>query len=294
MDSADTEKKVWLDMSQAALDAAYDQTVYAPNFAEIIGRMTAASASLAERLPAPVVLQYGPSEIERIFYFRPKNADVPIHVHVHGGAWHQRPAKSIFFPAEMFVSAGIGFAIFDFISVDETHGDLRPMAEQVTRALAWLASHASELGGDRDRLHLSGFSSGAHLASVAIIADWHEFGFDRMPYRNALLASGIYDLRAVRLSKRSEYVRFTDEIEASMSARRHIDRFDIPVKLAYGTCETPEFQRQTREFAQQLKEAGRDAELLTCPGSNHYEMMEMFGHPYSLLGRAALVQIWAG
>ena len=59
----------------------------------------------------------------------------------------------------------------------------------------------------------------------------------------------MYDLKPVRLSKRSEYVAFTDEIEEKLSSQRRLDRLNCPLIVAYGTFETPEFQRQAREFA---------------------------------------------
>jgi hypothetical protein len=42
--------------------------------------------------------------------------------------------------------------------------------------------------------------------------------------KGAVLSSGMYDLKPVRLSKRSKYVNFTDEMEEALSAQRHIDR----------------------------------------------------------------------
>jgi arylformamidase len=283
--------KVWLDLDQAALDAAYDQAVYAPNFRQIVDRMATNSARMRERLGAPRVFRYGRSPIERLSYYPAKTTNAPIHIHVHGGAWRQRSAEALLFPAEAFIDAGIGFAALDFTSVDETHGDLEPMLAQVCAGLAWFAENARNLGGDPDRLYLSGFSSGAHLASAAIIADWSGFGVARNPYKGAVLASGMYDLRPVRLSKRSAYVAFTDEIEDSMSAERHVDRFDVPVVLLHGSHETPEFQRQTRDFAAALEGAGKRAQYVLAEGYNHYELMESLGNPYGPFGRAAISQI---
>jgi arylformamidase len=280
-----------LDLDQAALDAAYDQRVYAPNFEQIVERMARNSTLARERIGEPRVFHYGPSPIERLFLYTAAAADAPIHIHVHGGAWRQRKAETILFPAEAFVHAGVSFATFDFVSVDETSGDLKPMLAQVCGALAWLARHARDLGGDPARLYLSGFSSGAHLASSAILCDWGRYGFATNPYKGAVLASGMYDLRPVRLSKRSEYVAFTDEVEDSMSARRHTDKFEIPVVLLHGSYETPEFQRQTRDFAAALESAGRSAQYVLAEGYNHYEIMESLGNPFGPFGRAVISQI---
>jgi arylformamidase len=191
----------------------------------------------------------------------------------------------------MFIDARIGFAVFDFVSVEESSGDLVPMLAQVRRGLAWFARSAHDLGGDPDRLYVSGFSSGAHLASAAMVSDWTELGFVGNPFRAATLVSGMYDLEPVRRSIRSEYVNFTDEIVDMMSAQRFVDVFDIPSIVAHGTYETPEFQRQAVDFGAALKAAGKSVEPIVAAGYNHYEMMESFGNPYSPVGRALLNQV---
>ena len=148
-----------------------------------------------------------------------------------------------------------------------------------------------KLGVNPERLYLSGFSSGAHLAGIAMTTDWRGFGFPKNPFKGVLLASGMYDLRPVRLSSRSLYVKFTDQIEEMMSPQHHVENFDIPVILVHGTYDTPEFQRQTRDFAATLNTAGKPPQYVVAEGYNHFEVMEMFGNPYSPLGRAAIAQI---
>ncbi len=285
-----TGPKVWLEFDQAALNAAYDQTVYAPNFAQTIGRMAINSESLRSRGSRPQVFSYGESSIERLFYYPAQAANAPLHIHVHGGAWRQRRAEDVAFPAEMLNRAGVGFAVFDFISVDETNGDLAPVLAHVCGGLAWLARNAQRLGGDPERLFLSGFSSGAHLAATAMTVDWAQYGFPGNPFKGVLLASGMYDLHAVRLSNRSQYVTFTDEIEETMSPQRHVESLRIPVILVHGSHDTPEFRRQTRDFAAALEKAGKPAQYIVAENYNHFEVMEMFGNPYSPLGRALITQ----
>jgi arylformamidase len=68
----------------------------------------------------------------------------------------------------------------------------------------------------------------------------------------------------------------------------------MPIVLAYGTEESPEFQRQTREFAAALEAAGRRVRLLVGTAYNHFEIAETYGSPYGLLGRAALEQMKLG
>jgi arylformamidase len=283
---------VWLNMDQKELDDAYDQSKYAPNLQQITRRYASNSNAMRARLGEPKRFDYGPTAIERLEVYSTKRANAPIHIHIHGGAWHQRPAAEYAFPAEMMMNAGAHYVVPDFISVEEANGDLMPMVEQVRRAIAWTARHAKDFGGDAGRIYLSGFSSGAHLAGVSLLTEWRgDFDLPDNLIKGAVLSSGMYDLRPVRLSARSKYVRFTDEMEERLSTQRHLARINTPLVLAHGSYETPEFQRQTRDFAAALKAANKPVQYLVNENYNHFEMMETFASPYGLLGRAVLEQM---
>jgi arylformamidase len=166
------------------------------------------------------------------------------------------------------------------------------MADQVRRGIAWVHRNAKTFGGDPGRLYLSGHSSGAHLAGVALVTDWKkDFGLPADTVKGALCCSGMFDMKPVRLSARSRYVKFTDAMEDATSAQRHLDRLNAPVVLAHGTLETPEFQRQSRDFASAVRAVGKPVQLLVGSGYNHFEMLETLASPYGLLGRAALEQM---
>ena len=108
---------------------------------------------------------------------------------------------------------------------------------------------------------------------------------------DALAASGMYELYPVSLSVRSNYVTFTPAVVETLSPQRHLDRLSTPVIVAHGTLETPEFQRQNREFAAAVKSAGKPVEFIVLEGYNHFEVAESLGNPYGLLGRAVLRQM---
>jgi arylformamidase len=283
---------VWLDLDQQALDDAYDQAVYAPNRDQVLARNRWNSERTRARLGAPKRFAYGETPMEGLDVFTTARANAPVNVFIHGGAWRQRDARDYAFLAEPFVDAGAHFLLPDFVGVEATGGDLMPMARQVRSAIAWVYRNAKTFGGDPGRLYLSGQSSGAHLAGVILVTDWQrEFGLPGDVIKGALLCSGMYDLKPVRLSKRSEYVAFTDESEHALSSQRHLARIDCPVILAHGTLETPEFIRQTRDFATALRAAGKPVELLVAEGYNHFEIVETLANPYGLLGRAVLEQM---
>lgn len=283
--------KVWLDYDQAGLDKAYDQSQYAPNMKLVVKRYGTRSERTRERLGQPKRVSYGDSEIEGMDVFQAQGEKRPMHVFLHGGAWRAGLAKDYAFLAEPFVRNGVHFLVPDFVNVTQTDGDLMPLAEQVRRAVAWAYQNAESLGGDPKRLYLSGHSSGAHLAAVVLTTDWSRYGLPKDVVKGAVLVSGMFDLRAPRLSARSGYVRFTDEVEEALSPQRHLPLLNTPVILVYGDQETPEFIRQSRDFAEAVKQAGKPVELLEGVDFNHFEIIETMADPYGVAGAAALGQI---
>ncbi len=280
---------VWLDMDQKELDDAYNQSVYAPNQEHVGKRRRLASEATLRRLGSPLRLAYGPTEIENLDIYRTSRTKAPIMIYVHGGAWRNGAAKEFASPAEMFINAGAHYVVLDFIQVQDAGGSLMPMAEQVRRAVAWVYKNASTFDGDADRLYIAGHSSGAHLAGVILVTDWRkDFGLPADILKGGLCVSGMYDLKPVRLSARSSYVKFDDVTEQELSSQRHIEKLHAPLIVAYGTQETPEFQRQARDFAAAVRAAGKSVELIVGEGFNHFEMQETFGNPYGIAGRAAL------
>ena len=73
-----------------------------------------------------------------------------------------------------------------------------------------------------------------------------------------------------------------------MSSQRHLHLLRAPIIVTYGTHETPEFQRQNRDFAGAVKAAGKPVGLVEAPHVNYFEIMESLGNPYGPNGRAAL------
>ena len=221
-----------------------------------------------------------------------RRPNAPINIFVHGGAWRSGLAKDFAYAAELFVNAGSHLVVLDFINVLEAGGNLMPMADQVRRAVAWVYRNAKTFGGDANRIYVSGHSSGGHLAGVILTTDWRkDFNLPLDIVKGGLCCSGLFDLKPVRLSARSSYVKFTDEMEQALSSQRHLDKLNAPVIVAYGTLETPEFQRQSRDFAAAVKAAGKPVQLLVGEGYNHFEMPETLANPYGLLGRAVLEQM---
>ena len=287
--------RVFMDYDQIELDAAYDQSAYAPLGAQIQARRSTNSEEVRRRLGNPRRESYGPTEIEKLDIFRTNRPNAPVFIFTHGGAWLGGNAREYHFAAENMVTAGAHYVALDFLSVGAANGDIRIMADQVKRAIAWVYKNAASFGGDSNRIYLCGQSSGAHLSGVALVSDWEkDFGLPADIIKGGVLLSGMYEMKPVRLSARSNYVKFNDAMEDSMSTIRHVERLRAPITVVYGTNETPEFQRQSRDFAAAVKAAGKPVTLIVAPNHNHYELQETMANPYGWAGRAALAMMGLG
>jgi arylformamidase len=279
---------VFLDYDQAALDDAYDQSVHAPNMAQVLQRYASSSAAARARIGEPARHAYGPTPVEGLDFFASRAPNAPILVFLHGGAWRAGVARNYAFLAGAFLAAGAHVAIPDFIPVQEAGGDLRVMVDQARRAVAWVQRHAARLGGDPSRLYLAGHSSGAHLAGMCLLTDWKALDVPAGAIRGCLCSSGIYDLKPIRLSERNAYVRLDDAAEEALSVQRHAAKLRVPLLVSHGTRESPEFVRQAREFAALVNVVGGRADLVVGEDYNHFEILETLGNPHGALGHAML------
>ena len=277
-------------MTQEELNAAYSQSDYAPNAPEVIARYISNSALARQRLGDPLRFSYGDKDVEALDVFQTNATNAPVHIFIHGGAWQQGSAATYAFFADLFVESGIHYVVPDFSWIQDVGDSLYPIANQLQRAVAWVYENAEQFGGDPDRIFVSGHSSGGHLAGVMLTTDWGAMSLPRDIIKGGLCCSGIFDLKPVRLSHRGEYIAFTDEMEHAFSPIRHIEHLNAPVIVGYGTNETREFIRHSRDFASAIEAAGKPVELVVAENYNHFEVIETLANPYGVLGRAALKQ----
>ncbi|MGH8690124.1 MAG: alpha/beta hydrolase [Burkholderiales bacterium] len=257
-------KKVFLDYDQKALDDQYEQRAWVLHADEIIKRYSRKSDEVRARLGKPRTEKYGPTPPETLDVY---GGGRKAFVFVHGGAWKRQSSREQAFPAEPIIAAGAAYVALNFANLPTV--TLPEMAGQVCRGLSWVEKNLSKY------VVLCGHSSGGHLAACALT----KLDF----VKKALVVSGVYDLKPVRLSSRNDYVRLDERLEHEYSPVRHIDAIRCPVTVAWAEKESAEFSRQSREFAEKL-----GAPALVGEGMNHFEIIETLADPRSPLGRAAL------
>jgi arylformamidase len=286
------EPKVYLDYTQQALDDAFEQTVWAPNFEELRDKNKVRCAEVRAKFEH-FERRYGDGEHETLEIVPARPANAPVLLFVHGGRWRPQPDNAFVYFADTVVTAGAHVAAARFSTLDPPKVPTRmpDMIAELRRAVAWLYANAASFGGDPNNIHVIGHSSGAHLTSVLLTTDWTRFGLPADVFKSGTCVSGMYELRPVLLSARSAYVKLTPEEEDEFSAIRHMDRLRCPITIAYGSKESPEFQRQGRTFAAALRARTAPATELILDGLNHFEGIRSMIEPQSPLARQVLRQI---
>jgi arylformamidase len=286
------EPKVYLDYTQKELDDAFEQTVWAPNFEELRDNNKARCADIRARFEH-FERRYGDGPHETVEIVPAKQANAPVLFFVHGGRWRPQPDNAFVYFADTVVNAGAHLVAARFSTLDPPKVSTRmpDMIAELRRAVVWLSANAASFGGDPKRIHVIGHSSGGHLTSVLLTTDWTRFGAPPDVLKSGTCVSGMYELRPVLLSARSAYVQLAPDEEDEFSAIRHMDRLRCPVTVAYGSKESPEFQRQGRTFAAALRARGAPAKELVLDGLNHFEGIRSMIEPQSPLARQVLGQL---
>ena len=294
MPVATAEPKVWGSFTQRELDAQYDQmtlvTVEEHEHHRKVKTEESARvrAKLADRSLLDVA--YGPSEAEKLDIFKGAEKDAPIQIFFHGGAWKGGRKSDVSFPAESFVARGATFIAVNYERVPAV--TLDEQVRQARAAVAWAYSHARDFGGDPNRVFVSGHSSGGHVCGMVVVTDWQrDFGLPADVVKGGAPISGMFELAPVQLSWRNKYLKLDDAAVDRMSSIRHIPERAIPIVVAYGTQELPEFQRQSREFAAAWRTRGYPCEEIALQGLKHFAVNYEFNKPDGKLLRAIFSQM---
>jgi arylformamidase len=264
--------KVFQDYDQETLDHAFDQRAWAPNADEILERRQEQNNLVRARGHYQPNIQYGPGPDERLDVFPADLPLAPVHFHIHGGAWRWRRKEDASFAAPAFTATGTTYIVPDFGALPSVR--LPDIVDQLARAVSWVYHNAKDLHTDPDRIFISGHSSGAHLCAVLLALDWAQYDLPENVLKGGLCISGIYDMKPVLLSARREYIDLSEHETFSLSPISTCGAIHCPVSIVYAQNDSPEFIRQSRQFAAILAENGKKAELVMAPGVNHFEIID--------------------
>jgi arylformamidase len=273
----------------AQLDAQYNPRAVAPLFQILVDRWTADSEETTRKLGNRLDLAYGPSAGEKVDVFPAAKANAPIQIFFHGGYWRAMDKAANRFLARGFVPAGAttvlaNYALCPHVTMDE-------LVRQTRACIAWVWKNAASLGGDPDRIYISGHSAGGHIVCMALATDWSAFGAPDDVIKGVCAISGLYDLEPVQRVFINKELRMTPEQAVRNSPLLHMPKRPVPLIMAVGALESDEWRRQTSDYVAAFRSRGWPVEHIVVSGHDHYSILEPFENPKQPLHAAVLRQM---
>ena len=239
---------------------------------------------------------YGPHERHRLDVFTPGGGrDLPVVVFVHGGGFVAGDKCAEGTPYHDNV--GLWAARSGMVGVTMNYR-LAPEhrwpsgAQDVGAAVAWLAAHAGEHGGDPARIVLMGSSAGAtHVAGYAGTAS------PDPGVRAIVLLSGAYDLELFDAAILEPYFGSDREVLRSASPLAGLVDAGLPVLFAVAEHDPDISHRQAAALFDALfGRDGRVPPMAFLPGHNHFTEVLHLNAVDDVLGRqlVAFVEQHAG
>ena len=260
--------------NQAELEKAYDNRGHVPDCEGMFSSWDQRSRDYRVRANSRLDVSYGPNDLEALDIFIPENPGGAVHAFIHGGYWRALDKADFSYVCEPLVDAGaivasVNYGLCPTVSVEA-------IVQQTREATAWLYRNAAELGGDPDKLHLSGHSAGAHLAVMMMATDWKAFGSDLPadPIKSVTAISGVYDLDPIPHLSTNADIRLDAASARSLSPMFMTPIVDVPLSVIVGLSELDEFVRQSKDFAADWTGKLSSVEYTELPGLNHFTIVD--------------------
>ena len=157
----------------------------------------------------------------------------------------------------------IGYTLAPDATLDE-------IVAEIHAGLDFLAAQLPALGGDPDRIVVSGWSAGGHLTSMAL----------SHPHVKAGMAiSGIYDLEPIRHSYLNVKLGLDEATSRRNSPMMQAGGANKPLSLVVGSAELPLLRKQTADFAGHRAKYGLPVTYEEIPDANHFSIMDELMSP---------------
>ncbi len=207
----------------------------------------------------------------------------PAVVIVHGGGWtggDKSAGREINIGTTLAANGYVGFSINYALA---KNGPVWPQnLHDCKTAVRWLRKNAERLNIDPDHIGAIGGSAGGHLAAILAVTG-SESGLDPSgPYgeyscrvQAAVDLYGPADLTTLFLGGNPDLTMLPaalaekPELYKLASLATHVDKNDPPILIIHGADDKTVLVEQSQHFAEALKKAGVQHELIVVEGTPH-------------------------
>jgi arylformamidase len=257
----------WRGMSQQDLDRGLNNGAAVAGSGDIVAGWDRRSAEMRATHSDHLDLRYGPRERNRIDFLK-AGEKAPTLVFIHGGYWQMRAKEAFTLFAEGPIAHGINVALIGYTLAPEA--TLEEIVAEIHRGLDFLAEQLPALGGDANRIAVSGWSAGGHLTAMAL---------SHPRVMGGVAISGIYDLEPIRHSYLNEKLRLDEAMSRRNSPILQARGPMKPLALTAGSGELPLLRQQTANFAAHRAKYGLPVSYEEIPGADHFTIMDQMLRP---------------
>jgi arylformamidase len=257
----------WRGMSQQDLDRGLNNGAAVAGSGDIVAGWDRRSAELRATHSDHLDLRYGPRERNRIDFLK-AGEKAPTLVFIHGGYWQMRAKEAFTLFAEGPMAHGINVALIGYTLAPEA--TLEEIVAEINRGLDFFAEQLPALGGDANRIAVSGWSAGGHLTAMAL---------SHPRVMGGVAISGIYDLEPIRHSYLNEKLRLDEAMSRRNSPILQAGGPMKPLALTAGSGELPLLRQQTADFAAHRAKYGLPVSYEEIPGADHFTIMDQMLRP---------------
>ena len=261
--TAISRPKIYRGMSQAELDAAYNNLAAVPDSQSWIAGWPERSQPIRARPDAALDIRYGDAPRALLDYFPCRTPNAPLFIFFHGGYWLRNHKDMFSFIANGPLAKGFNVAVPGYTLAPQAR--LSQITAEATLAVNFLVKSAEWLGFRRNRIIAGGWSAGGHLAATLM---------HHSDISGVLGISGIYDLEPIALCDLNETLDLSTEEVERLSPIRMVGKRAARLKLAYGGDEVSELQRQSIDFAEAGCKADAAAEVIRLKGHHHFSILD--------------------
>ena len=251
----------WRGLSQEDLDRGLNNGGAVAGSGEIVAGWDRRSAELRATHSDHLDLRYGPRERNRIDFFKAA-ANAPTLLFIHGGYWQMRAKEAFSLFAAGPMAHGINVALIGYTLAPEA--TLDQIVAEIDAGIDYLAGRLPDLGGDANRIGVSGWSAGGHLTAMAL---------SHPRVKGGVAISGIYDLEPIRHSYLNEKLGLDEAMSHRNSPIMQATGAMKPLALTVGSGELPLLRSQTADFAGHRAKYGLPVSYEEIPGADHFTIM---------------------
>jgi arylformamidase len=270
-------------MDRDFVEREYNNRALVPEHPGYFARWERDSAYVRSTLAGRLDLAYGAHARHRLDVFAAPGSRGTL-VFLHGGYWRSLDKDVFSWIAAPFVAAGIGVVLPRYRFVPAA--SIEEVARDALDAVNWVFEHGRAHGLALDRVVLSGWSAGAHLAASVFAAPRERLAFDPARIAGGVAMSGVFEFEPLR------HYSYNTEFKLDPAAVARLDlagkrrSIGAPLVVAAGAGESSEFQRQSRVLAEAWHPQARP--LMLLPGVHHFGIVDAFAERGQPLHQAAL------